>query len=138
MTTKEYLEARKSSDWKFNKIVEEDSFLSVNRIHPIKQRIVKEIVNAAKKDNYVKRIIIFGSSTRYDCDITSDLDICIDWYDNCYDEDGILKPFTKNMRSVISDVTKGRADVLNYDYLDETDVREAVEKGVIVYEHNVQ
>ena len=97
LTTEEYLIARKSKDWKFNTVVSKDSFKSVNRIHPIKQRIVSEIVDAAKKDDKVKRIIIFGSSTRYDCDITSDLDICLDWSENCYDADGILQPFTRNM-----------------------------------------
>ena len=109
MTTEEYLSARKSEDWKFNKVVKDDAFLSVNRIHPIKQRIVGDIVSAARDDKNVKRIIIFGSSTRYDCDITSDLDICIDWFNNCYDEDGVLRPFTGNMRKVISKTTKGRS-----------------------------
>ena len=137
MTTEEYLSARKSEDWKFNKVVKDDAFLSVNRIHPIKQRIVGDIVSAARDDKNVKRIIIFGSSTRYDCDITSDLDICIDWFNNCYDEDGVLRPFTGNMRKVISKTTKGRADVVNYDYLDGTDVKDAVNRGVVVYEYNV-
>ena len=31
MTTEEYLEARKSKDWKFNRIVSDDSFLNVNK-----------------------------------------------------------------------------------------------------------
>ena len=137
MTTEEYLSARKSEDWKFNKVVKDDAFHSVNRIHPIKQRIVGDIVSAARDDKNVKRIIIFGSSTRYDCDITSDLDICIDWFNNCYDEDGVLRPFTGNMRKVISKTTKGRADVVNYDYLDGTDVKDAVNRGVVVYEYNV-
>ena len=137
MTTEEYLSARRSGDWKFNKVVKDDAFLSVNRIHPIKQRIVGDIVSAARDDKNVKRIIIFGSSTRYDCDITSDLDICIDWFNNCYDEDGVLRPFTGNMRKVISKTTKGRADVVNYDYLDGTDVKDAVNRGVVVYEYNV-
>jgi len=137
MTTEEYLQARKAKDWKFNKVVEDDSFLNVNRIHPIKQSIVRDIVTAAKTDVAVKRLIIFGSSIRYDCDITSDLDICIDWYSDCYDNDGVLLPFTKNMRKVISNETKGRADVLNYGYLDNTLVKGAVEEGVVVYEHNI-
>ena len=137
MTTEQYLSARKAKNWKFNQIVEPESFLSVNRIHPIKQRLVKSIVNAARKDDNVKKIIIFGSSTRYDCDIASDLDICIDWSEDCYDEEGILKPFTRNMRKCISSVTKGKADVVNYDYLDGTVVSDAVKEGVVVYEHNV-
>ena len=137
MTTEQYLQARKAKDWKFNRVVNKNSFLSVNRIHPMKQKIVEEIVNAAKSDKNVKKIIIFGSSTRYDCDITSDLDICIDWTQDCYDEEGILKPFTRNMRKCISSVTKGRADVVNYEYLDGTVVEDAVKQGVVVYEHNV-
>lgn len=137
MTTKEYLEARKNKNWRFNQVVDKSSFRNVNRIHPIKQAMVKEIVKAARNDAEVSRIIIFGSSIRYDCDIMSDLDICIDWKDDCYDADGVLKPFTRNMRQVISRVTKGRADVVNYDYLKGTVVEADVKEGVIVYEHNV-
>ena len=137
MTTKEYLTARKDKNWRFNSIVDKDSFQEVNRIHPIKQKMVSEIVKAARNDAEVLRIIIFGSSIRYDCDITSDLDICIDWKDDCYDEDGVLKAFTGNMRNVISSVTKGRADVVNYDYLAGTAVEADVKKGVVVYEHDV-
>jgi len=137
MTTEEYLTARKSKNWRFNRVVASDSFLNVNRIHPIKQRMVKSIVDAARTDDRVKRIIVFGSSTRYDCDITSDLDLCLDWVTPCYDDDGVLLPFTGNMRRVISQVTQGMADVVNYDYLDDTDIKHSVEEGVVVYEHNV-
>jgi predicted nucleotidyltransferase len=137
MTTEEYLVARKSKNWKFNSIVDSSSFYNVNKIHPIKQRIVKDIVNNAKNDDAVKRIIIFGSSTRYDCDVTSDLDICIDWKYDCYDDSGVLKPFTNNMRKAISLATKGKADVVNYDYLAGTDVEKSVKEGIVVYEHDV-
>jgi hypothetical protein len=41
------------------------------------------------------------------------------------------------MRQVISTVTKGKADVVNYNYLAGTEVEDAVNEGVIVYEHNV-
>ncbi|WP_405379632.1 nucleotidyltransferase domain-containing protein [Phascolarctobacterium sp.] len=137
MDTRQYLLQRKSPNWKFSFIVDKDSFMNVNRVHPLKQKIVQSIVAAAKEDKEVKRIIIFGSSVRYDCDIDSDLDICIDWKQDCYDADGILKPFTKNMRKIISAVTKGLADVVNYQYVAGTDIDEAVEKGVVVYEYNV-
>ena len=81
--------------------------------------------------------MIFGSSIRFDCNEASDLDICIDWSKDCYDADGVLLPFTRNMRKVISTATKGKADVLNYAYLDGTAVKEAVQEGVLVYEHDV-
>ena len=136
MDTKEYLQARKSPNWKFNMIVPAGSFRSIRKVHPIKQAEVKAIVDVAKTDPNVKRIIIFGSSTRYDCDLSSDLDICIDWNQSCYDEEGVLMPFTKNMRQCISKTTKGNADVINYGYFNE-DIRKAVEEGVVVYEHDV-
>jgi hypothetical protein len=41
------------------------------------------------------------------------------------------------MRKVISTVTKGKADVVNFDYLKGTAVEEAVKEGVVVYEHHV-
>ena len=53
------------------------------------------------------------------------------------DEDGVLKPFTRNMRRQISRITQGKADVVNYDYLDGTVIEEAVKEGVVVYEHHV-
>lgn len=134
MTTEEFLLRRKSPDWRLSTIVDKNSFKYVNRIHPLKQRIVKEIVAAAKIDPYVKRIIIFGSSIRYDCDISSDLDICIDWTEACYDDEGFLKPFTRNMRRIIDRLTHGNADVVNYDYLEGTYIYDAVKKGVVVYE----
>lgn len=137
MTTEEYLERRKSKDWNFFAIVETDSFKNVKKIHPLKQKLVKAIVDAAKKDSYIRRIIIFGSSTRYDCDITSDLDICIEWTEPCRDKDGVYYPFTLPIRKVISKVTKGRADVINYELLDDTYLTEAVREGVEVYGNDV-
>lgn len=134
MTTEEYLIARKSNNWKFNRVVSDNAFKNVNRIHPLKQKIVAQIVERAKQDPAVRRLIIFGSSTRYDCDITSDLDICIDWNQDCYDKEGVLKPFTKNMRQIISSVTRGNADVVDYAYLNKTVLTDAVENGVIVYD----
>ena len=137
MTTEEYLVARKSPCWRFNRVVDNESFSNVNPVHPLKQRIVKDIVASARNDRFIRRIIIFGSSIRYDCDVNSDLDICIEWSEACYDEDGVLKPFTRNIRRIISSVTSGNADVVNYDYLDETLIQNAVERGVVVYEHDV-
>ena len=58
-------------------------------------------------------------------------------YDDGYDKDGVLKPFTANMRKHISLVTKGNADVVNYSYLDGTLIKDAVKEGVVVYEHTL-
>lgn len=69
--------------------------------------------------------------------MTRDLDICIDWKDECYDKNGVLMPFTRNMRRVISEATNGNSDVVNYAYLEGTLVKDAVMEGVVVYEYNV-
>lgn len=124
---------RRLPSWKFAEIVSADSFENVNKIHPLKQKAVKCIVEAAKEDPEVRRLIIFGSATRYDCDITSDLDICIDWRRDCYDGEGVLCPFTRNMRKAISMATKGGADVVNYAYIDDTLLSNAIKNGVVVY-----
>ena len=137
MDALEYMNARKSPNWKFNKVVPDDSFLSVNKIHPLKQLEVKLIVDEARKDSHVKSIKIFGSATRYDCNIDSDLDICVDWNEDCYDDEGVLKPFTVNLRKAIANITKGNSDVLNEEYLEGTEVEAAARNGVVVYEHNV-
>ena len=112
--------------------------MNVQKIHPLKQKIVKSIVDDAKADSHVKSIIVFGSSVRYDCHPFSDLDLCIDWTEDCYTEDGILKPFTCKLRSLISSITEGNADVINYQDLDDTVVKDDVlNRGIIVYEHIV-
>lgn len=48
MTTAEFLERRKSKDWNFFAVVDESSFKNVKKVHPLKQRMVKEIVAVAK------------------------------------------------------------------------------------------
>lgn len=137
MTAEEYILKRKEKSWNFSAIVDEDAFLHVNKIHPLKQQQVCDIVAAAKKDNAVNSVIIFGSATRYDCDIDSDLDICIDWKNGCYDDEGVLKPFTRNMYKTITEITKGNVDIINKEDLPDTYLTDAVKQGVVVYEQNV-
>lgn len=137
MTAQEYILKRKLKNWNFNLTVNPDDFQNVSKIHPLKQKQVRDIVAAAKEDSAVKSITIFGSVTRYDCDIDSDLDICIDWRYGCYDDEGVLQPFTRNMYKCITDITKGNVDIINREDLPDTYLTEAVEQGVIVYEQNV-
>lgn len=137
MMTEEYILKRQQKNWNFNMVVNTNAFMHVNKIHSLKQKEVAEIVDAAKKDDAVSGVIIFGSATRYDCDIDSDLDVCIDWKNECYDDEGVLKPFTRNMYKVITKVTKGNVDIINKEDLPDTYLTEAVQQGVVVYEQNV-
>ena len=41
------------------------------------------------------------------------------------------------MRKIVSDVTDGNSDVVNYEYLEGTLIKDAVMEGVVVYEYNV-
>lgn len=140
MTSEEYLVRRTQNDWKFFRTVPYTAFRHVIKIHPLKQKIVAEIVKTARTDPMVKRIIIFGSSTRYDCNIHSDLDICVQWKENPYDDEGLLRPFTRNICHVISEVTKGNCDLIPYDEerIKGSFVEKAIKEGVVVYhEQNV-
>lgn len=66
------------------------------------------------------------------------MDICIDWVEDCYDKDGVLKPFTVDFCSFISIITEGNADTVHYDYLDGTVIKDDIlERGVVVYDNNV-
>ena len=69
----------KMSSWK---ICIDDPFLNCNKIYPIQQRKVKEIIDDAKEDSSVQKIVIFGSSTRQDCHIGSDVDVYIEMSDD--------------------------------------------------------
>jgi len=137
VTAREYILKRKLKNWNFNVVVNSGDFQYVSKIHPLKQRQVRDIVAAAKEDSAVKSIIVFGSATRYDCDIDSDLDLCIDWRYECYDNEGVLQSFTQNMYKHITDVTRGNVDIINKEDLPDTYLTEAVEQGVVVYEQNV-
>ena len=46
-------------------------------IHPYKQKDVYEVIQNAKKYDWIEYIIIFGSSVSLVCKDTSDVDVCI-------------------------------------------------------------
>lgn len=136
----EFYEYKKLSElrtWRFNKVVTED-ILNIQYIHPLKQRVVAEIVQCACKDDGVKTIRVFGSSITSKCDFDSDLDICIEWKFDCYDAEGVLVPETLQFMQSISLITQGKCDVVHFQYLEGTVVEDAAKKGVIVYVSDVE
>ena len=91
---------------KFPTLKNIELFKNIEYINPLKQELVSRIVKEAHNDAYVKRILIFGSSTRDDCRPDSDIDICIDWTEDCYDhEEGILKAWKKKMLTKVTKIT---------------------------------
>lgn len=137
MTFYEYKLLSSQRGWKFNKVVNDD-ILNIEYIHPLKQSLVVNIVKAAGRDSGVKSVRIFGSSITDNCDFSSDLDICVDWKFDCYDNEGVLVGETVDFLSAVSKITEGCCDVVHLQYLKGTDVEEAAKGGVIVYVSDVK
>lgn len=57
------------------KICIENPFLNCDRIYPIQQKKVKELINDIAKNRNVKSIVIFGSSVTEKCHMGSDVDL---------------------------------------------------------------
>ncbi|MCR4566480.1 MAG: nucleotidyltransferase domain-containing protein [Pseudobutyrivibrio sp.] len=105
---------------------------NIDKINPIKRKYVEQIVTDINGNEYVQKVVIFGSSIREDCTENSDVDIAIQWTENCYDDDYVLKPFTLPIYRIISRTTKGNNDVVCIGY--EGELKSEIEKGVTVYE----
>ena len=106
---------------------------NLDKINIIKRDLLSNILNQIKDNKNIKKIIIFGSSIREDCREDSDIDFAIEWTEDCYDENGVLKAFTFPVYKTISMSTKGNNDVVCIGYEGDI-VREAIMQGVVVYE----
>ncbi len=62
--------------WDFDVVIDQ-SYLNVNRIHPVKQAGVYHFIECAKQDPCIHYIIVFGSSVRFECMNRSDIDFLI-------------------------------------------------------------
>ena len=109
--------------------------VNLEKINPLKRDLISDILAKVNDYEYLEKMIIFGSSTRNDCRTDSDIDIALKWAEDCYDEDGVLKMFTLPVYRAISTVTKGNNDVVCVGYEGEL-IKDAVSKGVVVYERN--
>lgn len=99
-----------------------DYFLNVNKIHPLMQSHVRNIINELIQYNNVKRIIVFGSSTTWQCHSESDLDIYLELSDN-------NEPFKQYLLSYPKNI-----DYWNNYSVDKRLLNEIISKGVVVYE----
>lgn len=112
-----------------------ESIKNLDKINPAKRNIVASILSKVNGNQFLDKIIIFGSAVREDCKDTSDLDIAIKWSEDCFDEDYVFKDFTLPVFEIISMETKGENDVIPIGYEGEA-MREAIKQGVVVYENN--
>ena len=138
VTSREYLENTDNKNFRYRVVVDNPVARNIEYIHPLKQEMVNDIINRARRDHYVKRIIIFGSAVTNRCTPFSDLDICIDWTGASHDEDGVYVQETQPMMRFISLKSKGGCDVLSYDDLTNEELKMNIDNGgVLVYEHDV-
>lgn len=99
---------------------------NINLIHPRKQRIVYNISLASK--GLLDNFLVFGSSTRWDCNEYSDVDIAIT-------KDSHIKD-KKKFFNILSNETDGSFDFL--DLSDDNNLtplqsKNILEKGVKIY-----
>lgn len=99
------------------KICITNPFLNCEKIYPIQQSKVKEIISGLSKDKHINKIIIFGSSITDRCHIGSDVDIYYET-DNNYE---------------INLICDFDIDVWNNKNVDERLKKEIDKKGVVVY-----
>lgn len=53
------------------------NYRNVDRIHPLKQKEVGEIISCLSQDENVLYIVIFGSSADFSCNSRSDIDVYV-------------------------------------------------------------
>ncbi len=94
-------------------------FLNSEYIHPLKQDLVQELQTDFIQDDNIKRAIVFGSAVEFCCDSFSDLDLCIQRYDD-------NRSFQHHMDEEI--------DVLYWDRIGDKLKGEIALKGIVVYE----
>lgn len=103
---------------KFN-ICIDDSFKNCEKIYPIQQNRVKNILTQVKKDDNVLKVIVFGSSVSNRCHIDSDLDLYME--------------LSKNKKVKINNIDY-QLDLWNNFNVTTGMLSEIQKKGVIVYE----
>lgn len=107
--------------------------MNLDKINVVKRGILEEILRQVDGYEYLEKMVVFGSSTRDDCREDSDIDIALKWTEDCYDEDGVLKPFTIPVGKAISVTTRGKNDKVHIGY-EGSLIKDAVRNGVVVYE----
>ena len=65
--------------WDFP-VMEGVFFEKANRVHPLMQARVENLIHQISKDPNVKRVVLFGSSLEFHCNSNSDIDLYIEKY----------------------------------------------------------
>lgn len=100
------------------RVTNKHRFLNNEKIHPIQQYSIEEILNVIKEYEEARKVIIFGSSTEERCNYDSDIDIYVE--------------LTKDINVKKFNVDKPVDFWTNFTVSDEM-LREIESKGVVVY-----
>lgn len=104
------------------KICIEEPFMNCEKIYPIQQKKVKQLLDIIAKNEYVNKIIIFGSSVTDRCHIGSDIDIYVE--------------LDKEVKGLIDDAVYFVYDLWTNFMVDNRLLNEIERKGVIVYDRD--
>ena len=109
-----------SNENKWNICIEEP-FMNCNKVYPLQQKKVKELIDDLSCDKNVKRIIVFGSSITNRCNVVSDVDIYFE---------------SDDINSKLNKLHDFEYDLWSNFNVDERLKKEIMSKGEIVYERN--
>lgn len=109
---------KKTINWK---ICIDRPFMNTNKVYPIQQKKVRELIDDITNNSKVNRIIIFGSSVNDNCHIGSDVDIYVE---------------TNEEKKLINKQFDFEYDLWTNNTVDIRLKNEIDRKGVIVYERD--
>ena len=114
---------RKTADQKKEwRVCIQDPFENCEKIYPIQQKKVKQMINNIKEDSNVEKIVVFGSSVQDTCHMGSDVDFYI-----------VLK---QDQKITFKETLSFMYDIWTNYTVDSRMYEEITKKGVTVYERD--
>ena len=98
-------------------------FENCEKIYPIQQKKVKQMINNIKEDSNVEKIVVFGSSVQDTCHMGSDVDFYI-----------VLK---QDQKITFKETLSFMYDIWTNYTVDSRMYEEITKKGVTVYERDI-
>ena len=112
--------ADKKKEWR---VCIQDPFKNCEKIYPIQQKKVKQMINNIKEDSNVEKIVVFGSSVQDTCHTGSDVDFYI-----------VLK---QDQKITFKETLSFMYDIWTNYTVDSRMYEEITKKGVTVYERDI-
>ena len=115
---------RKTADQKKEwRVCIQDPSENCEKIYPIQQKKVKQMINNIKEDSNVEKIVVFGSSVQDTCHMGSDVDFYI-----------VLK---QDQKITFKETLSFMYDIWTNYTVDSRMYEEITKKGVTVYERDI-